>query len=107
VLRSDDPETAHRYVILQLQHHDRASLLAGKLHAILQLPYTKGRDVYDLSCYLSHREWPAPNLTQLNNALQQTGWEKQPVTESNGPTPLAFARSPYGCGGVRRARYPR
>jgi hypothetical protein len=28
-----------RHVLLQLQHHDRASLLAGKLHAILQRPY--------------------------------------------------------------------
>lgn len=72
-----------RYVILQLQHHDRASLLAGKLHAILQRPYTKGRDVYDLLWYLSDPEWPAPNLTLLNNALQQTGWEAEPLTEDN------------------------
>ena len=42
-----------RHVILQLQHHDRASLLAGKLHAILQRPYLKGRDLYDLLWYLS------------------------------------------------------
>jgi predicted nucleotidyltransferase component of viral defense system len=72
-----------RYVILQLQHHDRASLLAGKLHAILQRPYTKGRDVYDLLWYLSDPEWPAPNLTLLNSALQQTGWEAEPLTEDN------------------------
>jgi predicted nucleotidyltransferase component of viral defense system len=72
-----------RYVILQLQHHDRASLLAGKLHAVLQRPYTKGRDVYDLLWYLSDREWPAPNLTLLNNALQQTGWEAELLTEDN------------------------
>jgi hypothetical protein len=63
-----------RHVILQLQHHDRASLLAGKLHAILQRPYLKGRDLYDLLWYLSDPDWPAPNLTLLNNALQQTGW---------------------------------
>ncbi len=72
-----------RYVILQLQHHNRASLLAGKLHAILQRPYTKGRDVYDLLWYLSDPEWPAPNLTLLNNALQQTGWDAEPLTEDN------------------------
>ncbi len=36
-----------RHVMLHLQHHDRASLLASKLHAILQWPYLKGRDVYD------------------------------------------------------------
>jgi len=72
-----------RYVILQLQHHDRASLLAGKLHAILQRPYLKGRDIYDLLWYLSDPYWPAPNLTMLNNALQQTGWAGIPLTEHN------------------------
>jgi len=36
-----------RYVTLQLQHHDRASLLAGKLNAVLTQPYLKGRDLYD------------------------------------------------------------
>lgn len=37
-----------RFVVLQLQHHDKASLLTGKLHATLQRPYTKGRDLFDL-----------------------------------------------------------
>ncbi len=63
-----------RHVMLQLQHHDRASLFAGKLHAILQRPYLKGRDLYDLLWYLSDPDWPAPNLKLLNNALAQTGW---------------------------------
>jgi predicted nucleotidyltransferase component of viral defense system len=72
-----------RYVTLQLQHHDRASLLAGKLHAILQRPYLKGRDVYDLLWYLSDPDWPAPNLTLLTHALEQTGWTGDPVTEDN------------------------
>jgi hypothetical protein len=72
-----------RHVILHLQHHDRASLLAGKLHAILQRPYLKGRDVYDLLWFLSDPEWPAPNLTMLNNALQQTGWEGPTLVEHN------------------------
>jgi predicted nucleotidyltransferase component of viral defense system len=72
-----------RYVTLQLQHHDRASLLAGKLHAILQRPYLKGRDVYDLLWYLSDPAWPEPNLILLNNALLQTGWTGGPVTASN------------------------
>jgi len=63
-----------RHVILQLQHHDRASLLAGKLHAVLERPYLKGRDLYDLLWYLSDPDWPAPNLTLLNNALAQTDW---------------------------------
>jgi len=30
-------------------------LLAGKLHAILQRAYTKGRDIYDLLWYLRVR----------------------------------------------------
>ena len=63
-----------RHVILNLQHHDRASLLAGKLHAVLQRPYLKGRDLYDLLWYLSDPDWPRPNLTLLNNALRQTNW---------------------------------
>ena len=70
-----------RYVTLQLQHHDRASLLAGKLHAILGRPYSKGRDIYDLLWYLGDPDWPAPNLALLNNALRQTGWRGGPLTE--------------------------
>jgi hypothetical protein len=71
-----------RHVLLRLQHHDRASLLAGKLHAILQRPWPKGRDFYDLVWYLSDRAWPAPNLVFLNNALEQTGWGGPPLTEA-------------------------
>jgi predicted nucleotidyltransferase component of viral defense system len=70
-----------RYLTLQLQHHDRASLLAGKLHAILQRSYLKGRDIYDLLWYLSDPDWPTPNLILLNNALQQTDWADAPLTE--------------------------
>jgi len=70
-----------RYVILQFQHHDRASLLAGKLHALLQRPYVKGRDVYDLLWFLSDPAWPPPNLVMVNNALRQTGWAGKPLTE--------------------------
>ncbi len=64
-----------RHVTLQLQHHDRASLLAGKIHAVLQRTYTKGRDLYDLQWYLSDPDWPPPNLQMLNHALAQSGWE--------------------------------
>ena len=71
-----------RHLTLQLQHHDRASLLAGKLHAVLQRSYTKGRDLYDLIWYLSDRSWPAPNLELLNNALAQSGWGEPPLTET-------------------------
>ena len=63
-----------RHESLRLFHHDRSSLLAGKIHAVLQRPYTKGRDLYDLIWYLSDPEWPPPNLTLLNAALRQTDW---------------------------------
>lgn len=72
-----------RRELLNLQHHDRASLLAGKLHAILQRPYTKGRDVYDLFWYLSNPDWPSPNLTLLQNTLTQTEWSGFMPTEAN------------------------
>lgn len=72
-----------RHVPLQIQHHDRASLLAGKLHAILQRAFTKGRDLYDLLWYLSDPAWPPPNLTLLNNALAQTGWTGGTLTANS------------------------
>lgn len=78
-----------RHVVLRLQHHDRASLLAGKIHAILHRPFVKGRDIYDLLWYLTDRTWPAPNLVLLGNALRQTGWADELPTERNWRTLLA------------------
>ena len=72
-----------RFIVLQLQHHDKASLLSGKLHAILQRPYPKGRDLYDLLWYLSDPTWPEPNLVMLNNALAQTNWQGGLVVKDN------------------------
>jgi len=72
-----------RYVTVQLQHHDKASLLAGKLHAILQRRYAKGRDLYDLVWYLSDPAWPEPNLALLGNALRQTSWQGPEPTLAN------------------------
>ena len=63
-----------RHVTLRLYCHDRSSLLAGKVHAVLQRPYAKGRDWFDLIWYLSDPEWPPPNLDLLNAALAQSGW---------------------------------
>jgi hypothetical protein len=77
-----ETSVVRRHVLLRLQHHDRASLLAGKLHAILQRPWPKGRDFYDLVWYLSDSDWPAPNLLLLNAALEQTGWSGLPLTEA-------------------------
>ena len=78
-----DTSLVRHHVLLNLQHHDRASLLAGKLHAILQRPYLKGRDLYDLIWYLSDKDWPDPNLVLLNNALKQTKWEGPAITQEN------------------------
>jgi hypothetical protein len=63
-----------RHVMLRLCHHDRSSLLAGKINAILTRPWTKGRDLYDLAWYLADRTWPEPNLSLLNASLRQMGW---------------------------------
>ena len=78
-----DTTIVRRHLTLNLQHHDRASLLAGKLHAILQRRYVKGRDLYDLMWYLSDSGWPPPNLRLLRNALAQTGWEGATPDEGN------------------------
>ena len=72
-----------RFVTLQLQHHNPATLLAGKLHAVLQRAYPKGRDVYDLLWYLGDPNWPQPNIEMLNNALTQSNWQGAAVTERN------------------------
>ena len=51
------------------------------MHAILQRPHAKRRDLYNLLWYLSYPDWPSPNLTLLNNALRQTGWHRRPLSE--------------------------
>ena len=82
---TDPPEGAgiettrlNRFVPLHLQHHDRPSLLAGKIAAVLTRPWTRGRNLFDLFWYLGDRDWPAPNITMLGNALRQAGEEVVP-----------------------------
>jgi len=72
-----------RYVMLNVLHYDKASLLSGKLHAILARPYVKGRDLYDLFWYLSDRTWPEPNIKFLATALKQTNWKGPEISKSN------------------------
>ncbi|MFM8884939.1 MAG: nucleotidyl transferase AbiEii/AbiGii toxin family protein [Chthoniobacterales bacterium] len=55
--------------LMALTTHDLSSLMAGKLHAILARPYTKGRDWYDLVWYLGRRT--EPNIPMLDAALAQ------------------------------------
>lgn len=78
-----------RHVTLNLYHHDKSSLLAEKLHAILSRPWAKGRDLFDLAWYLADRTWPTPNLEFLNAALQQTGWTGPVLTAANWRTELS------------------
>ena len=89
-LYTNPPDGAHfensivrRHVTLNLFHYDKASLLAGKIHAVLSRSWTKGRDLYDLVWYLAERTWPAPNLRLLNASLEQTGWQGPRLTENN------------------------
>jgi hypothetical protein len=72
-----------RHVLLNLFHHDQQSLLAGKLHAILSRPYTKGRDLFDLFWYLSDPLWPDPNIEFLQQALKQSKWSGPAIHLSN------------------------
>ena len=78
-----------RHVTLNLCHYDKASLLAGKLHALFCRQWTKGRDLYDLAWYLADRHWPAPNLDLLNAALAQTEWIGPVLTADNWRAELA------------------
>lgn len=72
-----------RHVPLTLQNHDRTSLFAGKLHAVLQRASPKGRDIFDLWWYLTQPDRTEPNLEQLNAALAQSGWEGPELTPDN------------------------
>lgn len=72
-----------RHVALNLQHHDRATLFSGKLHAVLQRAYPKGRDIFDLWWYLSQPAWPEPNLNHLNQALAQSNWQGPMLDNDN------------------------
>ena len=84
-------------VTLNLQHYDKASLLAGKLHAVLSRTYSKGRDLYDLVWYLSDRSWPGPNLVLLNAALGQTGWKGAALTPENWRSSVIVFLHETGC----------
>ncbi len=77
------------YFPLSLVTHDLPTFLSGKLHAILQRAYTKGRDFYDLIFLLSRWKGLVPNITYLQNALQQTDYQGETITDQNWKTVLA------------------
>ncbi|MDH3198512.1 MAG: nucleotidyl transferase AbiEii/AbiGii toxin family protein [Candidatus Krumholzibacteria bacterium] len=78
-----DTTLVRRHVTLNLHHYDKASLLSGKLHALLSRPWCKGRDLYDLAWYLADPTWPEPNLTLLDCALAQSAWKGPQVAPEN------------------------
>jgi len=67
--------------VIAVKTFDLPSLFATKLHACLFRRYTKGRDFYDLVWYLGKRV--VPNLTLLNNAIQQTEKKDMGLTTLN------------------------
>jgi len=76
-------QIVNKYFPISFLSYGISSLFAGKLHALLNRKYTKGRDFFDLGWYLSRWKDIAPNITLLHNALIQTGWEKELPSENN------------------------
>jgi len=63
-------KTLHvRPQMMTVTTYELPSLMAGKLHALLARPYTKGRDWYDLLWYCGNQT--EPNTEMLDNALVQ------------------------------------
>jgi predicted nucleotidyltransferase component of viral defense system len=73
----------NKYFPISFLSYDISSLFAGKLHAILNRRYTKGRDYFDLGWYLSKWKGLQPNLAMLNHALGQTQWPGDLVSKEN------------------------
>ena len=90
-----------RHVTLNLNHYDKPSLLAAKIHAVLTRPWAKGRDVYDIFWYVSDRRWPEPNLGLLNEALKQTQWTGPEITPANWRTELVQAMEAMDWNSIR------
>lgn len=73
----------NKYFPFSVIHHDKPSFIAGKCMAILQRPYSKGRDYFDLMYYLSRWKGIQPNMYYLNAGLKQTGYSGIPISEDN------------------------
>ncbi|MFZ2782517.1 MAG: nucleotidyl transferase AbiEii/AbiGii toxin family protein [Rectinemataceae bacterium] len=69
---STETRLLNRHVLFSVRHHDLPSLMAGKVHALLAQPYTKGRDWYDLVWYRSRRPPVEPNMALLAAADWRT-----------------------------------
>ena len=77
------------YLPYSLIHHDVPSFLSGKFHAILQRPYTKGRDFYDVIFLLSRWKGLQPNIPYLQNALHQTNYMGEPINQESWKSALS------------------
>ncbi|HBG62314.1 MAG: hypothetical protein A2306_11410 [Omnitrophica WOR_2 bacterium RIFOXYB2_FULL_38_16] len=78
-----DTKIINKFFPLSFLTYDLSSLFAGKMHAILNRKYTKGRDFYDVFWYLSRMKDLKPNIVLLQNALKQSGWDKPMPQESD------------------------
>lgn len=78
-----DTTVLNRNFLLSLWHYDLPSLLAGKIHALLERNYTKDRDIYDLLWDRSRSEPVEPNMKMLNNALEQADWSGPTIADDN------------------------
>lgn len=65
-------QVVERHRMFAAKCYDLPSLMAGKLHALITRKYPKGRDWYDFMWYSARRPPVEPNLTLLQNALEQT-----------------------------------
>ena len=72
-----------------IRHYDLPSAFAGKLAAIMQRSYTKGRDIFDYFWFRSRWHGLVPNLRLLNNALKQQGSEIDPLKKNTWLTAVA------------------
>ncbi len=61
-----------RHLTFAVCHYTPASLFAGKLHALVTRAFPKGRDWFDLLWFAGHKPLVEPNLSLLQNALDQT-----------------------------------
>ncbi len=91
----------NKYSPFSLIHHDAPSFLSGKIHAILQRPYTKGRDFYDLIFLLSRWQGLQPNIPYLQNALTQTNYAGAQIDENSWKSVLSETASSLNWGHVQ------
>lgn len=92
----------NKYFPLSFLTYEKASLFAGKMHAVFSREYTKGRDYFDLGWYLSRWSGISPNITLLVNALKQTGWKKDYPTENTWRHIIRAAVNKADWAGVRK-----